>query len=280
MTTLTVGLIQMTSGIVMQDNIDHLTQAVQKLCAQGAELIVTPEMTGVLDQKSDRLRLTACDEETDPCLQSVQLLAQEHRVTIVLGSQPIHITGDRLVNRSFVIDQDGKIIARYDKIHLFDVTLPDGTQISESKSFKPGKQAVIVDHRSANLNLKIGLSICYDLRFPLLYRKLAQSGAHIITIPAAFTTQTGSAHWESLIRARAIETGSFILAPAQAGHHQDGRETWGHSLIVSPWGKILGQGSKDQPELLLAEIDLQEVHQARARIPAIMLDKSWDMKNF
>lgn len=267
---LRVGLAQLRSGLTHAANRSAVESAVRALAAQGAQLIATPEMTGALDGKRDRLRSQAALEQDDPTLALLRDLSAELKVWILLGSDPIlpEPQADRFVNRSLLIDGNGNIAARYDKIHLFDVDLPSGERYRESGSYRPGDTLVVAQTPWGGL----GLSICYDVRFAYLYRALAKAGARVLTVPAAFTHVTGRAHWHVLLQARAIETGCFVLAPAQTGTHEDGRKTYGHSLIVSPWGEILGDGGEDEG-ILVADLDLSLVDEARQRIPALTHDR-------
>lgn len=233
---LTLGLVQLTSSLDVTHNVAITSDLVRKAASDGAQLILTPEMTSCLDRDRDRALETACLEQDDPALPQFQALAHDLGITLLIGSLPIRLPleeteGDapKLANRSFLIGPDGAIMARYDKIHLFDVSLGNGEGYCESASYQSGDRAIVADMGAARL----GLSICYDVRFAALYRALAQEGAEILTVPAAFTRTTGKAHWHVLLRARAIETGSFVAAPAQSGRHEDGRETFGHSLLIS-----------------------------------------------
>jgi predicted amidohydrolase len=259
-----IGVIQTRTGLDPAANAASLTEAIAALAASGAEIIFTPEMSGLLDRDSRRLAAAARAEADDPVLAAVCATAASKGVAIALGSLAIRDGDGPLANRSFLIAPDGTILARYDKMHLFDVDLPDGTRIRESATFRPGDTPATADLPWGRL----GLSICYDVRFPALYQWLARAGAAVIAVPAAFTVPTGRAHWHVLLRARAIETGCFLVAAAQAGRHEDGRETFGHSLVVSPWGEIL-LDLGDEPGTALLDLDLEAVAQARARIPAL-----------
>lgn len=263
--SLRVALIQMRSGIDAATNRAAVAPFVREAAAAGARLICTPENTTRMDRDKARLRTVVGPEQGDLELKAWGAIAREHGVFLLLGSTPITADETRVFNRSYLFNPDGKIAARYDKIHLFDVALGQGETYRESESVAPGAQAVVVD---GPMGAKLGLTICYDIRFAELYRALAQAGAEIITVPAAFTRPTGEAHWEVLLRARAIETGSFVLAPAQGGFHEDGRGTWGHSMIVDPWGKVIAALEDDAPGVLVADLDLDAVAQARAKIPA------------
>lgn len=272
--SLTLGLLQMTSSIDPQENLEMLEAGVRDLAARGAKFVLTPEMTGILDGNSARLRGNARREHEDATLALGRRLAAELGLWLLIGSQAVVAEEDdgdgRLANRSFLIDTEGAVRARYDKIHLFDVDLPSGERYRESASYRPGSRAVVADTPWG----RMGFAICYDVRFPHLFRTLAQAGAQMIAVPAAFTRTTGEAHWHTLLRARAIETGCFILAPAQTGQHRDGRTTFGHSLVVAPWGEVLADAGTDAGGII-AEIDLTHVEAARSRIPALQHDRAF-----
>ncbi len=265
MKAMRVAAIQMTSGLDPAANIAAAEAEIRRAHEAGAWLIVTPEMTTLLDRRRPRFldRLGEWPEErmTAP----FRALAAQLGVTLVIGSIPVlDDEGERAFNRSIVFGPDGREVARYDKIHLFDVDLGAGESYRESGLFRRGRQAVMAETPAGRL----GLTVCYDLRFPLLHRALAMAGAEILIVPAAFTRPTGRAHWHVLLRARAIETGCFVIAAAQSGRHEDGRETYGHSMIVSPWGEVLGERI-DEPGALVVEIDMAAVADARRRIPAL-----------
>lgn len=270
MSKLRVACIQMRSGIDVAANIDAATSLISEAAAAGAQFIATPEMTNLIDIRPGMGRQKAQTEAESPALDAFCTLAHNLKVWLLIGSLAIKLPADnKLANRAFLIGPDGKVCARYDKLHMFDVAVGDGQSYRESNTYQAGKLAVLADTKLAN----IGLTICYDVRFPALYRALAQAGAQIITCPAAFTRVTGEAHWHTLLRARAIETGAFILAPAQTGQHEDGRETYGHSLIISPWGQIIAEKDEDATGILIADLDLSEVAKARGRIPSLGHDK-------
>jgi predicted amidohydrolase len=271
MSSLVVACVQMRSGQVVTDNVAAASRLVRRAAAQGATLIATPEMTTLMDRTPGAMFEKSLAEDQDHALAAFQSLAAELGVTLLLGSISVRIEGGACANRSLLIGADGSILARYDKIHMFDVQLSAGHVYRESDTFRPGELAVTAQAGGAIL----GLTICYDLRFPHLYRSLAKAGAQIICVPAAFTRITGEAHWHVLLRARAIETGAFILAPAQGGRHEDGRETFGHSLIVDPWGEICAEAKGIEPGVCVASIDLGRVASARARIPALTHDRSF-----
>jgi len=269
--------IQMRSRLSRQENIDDACQLIQKAAKAGVKLVVTPEMTNVLDRKASRLFEALPGENNLGEIETFNQLAKELNIWILIGSMALRSErlGEdgkpRAHNRGYLFDPSGKIHTHYDKIHMFDVSLPHGEVWHESAVYEPGERAVIARTPLGNL----ALTICYDVRFPTLYRTLARSGAQIFAIPAAFTQQTGRAHWEILLRARAIECGAFVIAPGQGGTHEDGRETWGHSMIIDPWGKILAADESDEPGIIIAEIDPSLVKTTRQRIPNLDLEPSY-----
>src|ERR1700683_5369344 len=260
----TVGLIAMRSGRDPQTNLDTLLAAIDQAKRAGAEYVLTPEMTNIMEVKRERLFANILPDESDPTLATLREVARRLGIVVHIGSLAIKASPEKAVNRSFLIDRKGDIAARYDKIHMFDVDLAGGESYRESNNYRAGEVAVVADLPWGRL----GLTVCYDLRFPALYRALAEAGASFLAIPSAFTKQTGEAHWHVLQRARAIETGCFVFAAAQGGKHENGRETFGHSLIVDPWGRILAEGGTE-PEVVFAEIDPAEVAAARAKIPSL-----------
>lgn len=267
----TAACVQMRSGIDVAANMEAASALINEAAAAGASFIVTPEMTNVLDQDPKRLFSHLEVEEKTAEIAVFSALALRHKVWLLVGSMAIRV-GERLAaNRAFLFSPTGNIAARYDKIHMFDVVLPDGESWRESQLYQAGSRAVMVNSSLG----KIGLTICYDLRFPSLYRALGQEGADMICVPAAFTKQTGEAHWEPLLRARAIENGAFIVAAGQGGHHEDGRDTYGHSMIVGPWGQILAASDGNDPGVILAEIDPNQVKRARAAIPNLALESGY-----
>ena len=259
-----VALVQMRSGTAPSANLAAALAAIAQAKGAGADYVLTPEMTNIIESKRERLMAAIVDEESDPTLAALREAARAHRIYVHIGSLAVKASPDKAANRSFLIDRSGEIVARYDKIHMFDVDLVGGESYRESRSYRPGELAVVADLPWGRL----GVTICYDLRFPALYRALAESGASFFSIPSAFTRPTGEAHWHVLLRARAIENGCFVFAAAQGGKHESGRETFGHSLIVDPWGKILAEGATE-PGIILAEVDPAEVAAARARIPSL-----------
>jgi deaminated glutathione amidase len=270
--TFTVGLVQMRSGLTPSANLEAAVKLIGEAKSQGADYVLTPEMTNIMDLKRERLFAAIVPEEEDATLASLRTLARKLGIHLHIGSLALKISPERAVNRSFVIDPQGEIIGRYDKIHMFDVDLGGGESYRESRNFRPGESGVVADL----LWGRLGLTICYDLRFPALYRALAEAGASFLAIPAAFTKQTGEAHWHILVRARAIENGSFVFAAAQGGRHENGRDTFGHSLVVDPWGRILAEGGTE-PGVVLAKIDIAEVAAARGRVPSLQHGRRFEM---
>lgn len=256
--------VQMRSGVDVAANIAAASALIREAAGQGAELIATPEMTTLLDRKPGAAWEKSTTEEADPGLKAFSALAAELNITLLIGSIAVRVADGKCANRSFLIGPDGKVLARYDKIHMFDVQLNAGNIYRESDSFAAGGEAVIANLPAGQL----GMTVCYDVRFPDLYRQLALGGAKIISVPAAFTRITGEAHWHILLRSRAIETGCFIIAPAQGGRHEDGRETYGHSLIIDPWGEVLAEGGVD-PGVITATLDLSKVDEVRGKIPSL-----------
>lgn len=265
MRKLRVAAIQLRSGIEPAANRAQATPLLREAAAAGARLIMTPENTYRLDRDRERALAAAGPEEGDTELAAWARLAQELSVWLLLGSAAISTGSGKVYNRSFFYSPEGKLVARYDKINMFDVTLGGGENYRESDTVEGGRKAVLVD---GPMGAKIGLTICYDLRFAPLYAAYARAGADIIAVPAAFTVPTGQAHWETMLRARAIETGAFVVAPAQGGRHEDGRATWGRTMMVDPWGKVLAKLDNDEPGSLIVDLDLDLVSEARAKIPA------------
>ncbi|MDO9608691.1 MAG: carbon-nitrogen hydrolase family protein [Brevundimonas sp.] len=271
---LDIALIQTRTPATAQAALAHVEPLIREAAAGGAKFILTPEGTNFLEQRRDRRDVVVTDEEEDLVVLGLRRLAAELGVWLLIGSAIVRSgqAGDgRAANRSLLIDAAGGIVARYDKLHVFDVDLPNGERYRESATVRPGHAAAVADTPWGRL----GLSICYDIRFPHLYRHLAKAGAAMIAIPAAFTAPTGQAHWETLLRARAIETGAFVLAPAQGGLHEDGRRTWGRSTVVGPWGEILAQADHDDPCILTAKLDMEAVAKARAAVPALTHDRDF-----
>ncbi|MBY0564841.1 MAG: carbon-nitrogen hydrolase family protein [Hyphomonadaceae bacterium] len=265
MRMLRVAAVQLRCGIDPAANREHALPFIREAATAGARFIATPENTYRLDRNRERSLAAAGPEKGDAELAAWARIAQECGVWLLLGSAAIATGRGTVFNRSFLYTPDGNVAARYDKINMFDVTLGGGETYRESEAVEPGTEAVMV---AGPMNAKIGLTICYDLRFAALYAAYAKAGADIIVTPAAFTVPTGQAHWETLLRARAIETGAFVIAPAQGGLHEDGRATWGHSTIVDPWGRVRAKLDHDMPGVLVADLDLDQVAEARAKIPA------------
>lgn len=271
MTTLRAALIQTRTPASQGAALEQVESLIRQAAREGAELIVTPEGSNLL-QRDRTLMLRALKPlEQDPFVQGVRKLAAELKVWILIGSALVAHGSDKAANRAVLIDSGGRIVSTYDKLHMFDVDLPNGDRYRESSLYEPGAEARLVETPWGRL----GLTICYDMRFPQLYRALAKAGAEIIAVPAAFTRPTGEAHWEVLLRARAIENGVFILAAAQGGQHEDGRGTWGHSLAIDPWGRILAQAEDDEPGVVIADLDLDSVEATRQAIPSLKNERAF-----
>ena len=264
--------IQNTATRNIRENVDWVCAAIEEAVAGGADFIALPETVGLIEPVNAQIPAATCNEADDIGLAAFRRKAGEHGVTILVGSQLI-LENDKIFNRSFLLDTAGDIRARYDKLHMFDIELKNGEAYRESDAIEPGEKAVVVE---TPLGV-FGLSICYDLRFGALYRALAHAGAELITIPAAFTQTTGKAHWHTLVRSRAIETGAFVIAPNQCGHHADQRYSYGHSLIIDPWGEILADGGP-QPGIIYADIDLDRVVKARSRIPSLENEREFTLE--
>ena len=271
---LDIALIQTRTPATAEAALAHVEPLIREAAAGGAKFVLTPEGTNVLEQRRDRRDAVVTDEDADLVVLCLRRLAAELGVWLLIGSAIVrsgHVGDSRAANRSLLIDAAGGIVARYDKLHVFDVDLPNGERYRESATVRPGDAAAVADTPWGRL----GLSICYDIRFPYLYRHLAKAGAAMIAVPAAFTAPTGQAHWETLLRARAIETGAFVLAPAQGGLHEDGRRTWGRSTVIGPWGEILARADHDDPCILTAKLDMEAVAKARAAVPALTHDRDF-----
>ena len=272
MTELRVACIQNTASRDIRANVDWVCARIDQAAAGGAEFIALPETVGLIEPVNEQIPAATFSEADDIGLAAFRERAARHGVVVLVGSQLIEESG-RIFNRSFLLDRDGAIRARYDKLHMFDIELKNGEAYRESDAIAPGSRAVIVETGFGRL----GLSVCYDLRFGALYRALAQAGAELITIPAAFTQTTGKAHWHVLVRARAIETGAFVIAPNQCGHHCDKRYSYGHSLIVDPWGEVLADGGAE-PGIVYADIDTAQVAKVRGRIPSLKNERSFTLE--
>jgi len=260
------ALIQTRTPATHEAALAHVLPLVREAAAGGARFVATPEGTNVLQKDRAILLPMLRTLGEDPVVAGLRAAARDHSVWLLIGSALVRREDGKAANRSVLVAPDGRIAATYDKLHMFDVDLPTGERSRESEIYEPGEAAIT----AAAGPLKLGLSVCYDLRFPALYRALALAGAEVMTIPSAFTRPTGAAHWEVLMRARAIETGSFVLAPAQGGRHEDGRGTYGHSIAVAPWGEVVAHFDHDEPGVLFAELDLAAPAKARAAIPALV----------
>ena len=264
-TTFVAAMIQMRSGLLPKPNLDQGAKLIREAAARGASFIQTPEVSNIM--QTDRVALFEHlrSEDDDRSLAAYRDLARELKIYLNVGSLALRATPDRAVNRSFLIGPSGDILARYDKIHMFDIDLGGGESYRESANYQPGEIAVLTELPWG----KLGMTICYDVRFPALYRALAEAGASFLTVPSAFTRKTGEAHWHTLLRARAIENGCFVFAAAQAGLHENRRETFGHSLIVDPWGAVLAEGGGTEPGIVLATIEPAKVTAARKAVPSL-----------
>ncbi|KUP94866.1 2-oxoglutaramate amidase [Tritonibacter horizontis] len=277
MSTMRAALLQTTSSDSPADNLVGVCEMIEQAVGQGAEFVLTPEVTNCLSTSRARQQEVLSIEADDPTLSGLRQAASQHGIWISIGSLALKTQDPdgRFANRQFLISPAGEIVARYDKIHMFDVAVSQDETYRESDGYRPGTKAVVADTPFA----RIGLTICYDVRFPALYRKLAQAGAEILTVPAAFSPVTGAAHWHSLLQARAIETGCFVLAAAQTGTHPatrgSQRKTYGHSLVVSPWGEVLADAGT-QAGVTCVDLDLEEVKKARSRVPSLTHDREFD----
>ena len=272
--SLAIALVQLRSPDNQAAALAHAAPLVREAAVGGAKLILTPEGTNILERSRDKRLAAVVRQDEDSCVNGLRDLAAELGVWLLIGSAIVKgdDPGDqRAANRSILIGPDGAVVASYDKLHVFDVDLPTGERHRESESIRPGEQAVVAKTPWGGL----GLTVCYDVRFAHLFRALAQAGADMISVPAAFTVPTGMAHWELMLRARAVETGAFVMAPAQGGAHADGRNTWGHSLVVAPWGEVIARLDHDEPAVLHAALDLDQVSRARAAIPQLLHERSF-----
>ncbi|HEY2051694.1 MAG TPA: carbon-nitrogen hydrolase family protein [Caulobacteraceae bacterium] len=260
-----VALLQLRTPATQDAALARVEPLLREAAAGGAQLIATPEATNILQRNREILATLLRTADEDVAVMGLRALARELGVWVLIGSALVRRDDGKAANRSILVGPDGSVAATYDKIHMFDVDLPTGERIRESTAYEPGDRLVIATVAGAQL----GLTVCYDVRFPPIFQALARGGAEVLTVPSAFTAPTGEAHWEVLLRARAIETGSFILAPAQGGEHEDGRRTYGHSMVVGPWGEVLAHARDDSPGVLYADLDLAAVGRARAAIPAL-----------
>lgn len=271
-TAFRAALVQMRSGRDVERNVTDAVTLINEAADRGANYVQTPECTTLMELEPERLMAETTAEAGNPALAAFIEAARQRKIWLHIGSMAVKVGERRLANRSYLIAPDGKIAARYDKIHMFDVDLGNGEAYSESVNYKAGDSAVLAELPWGRL----GLTICYDLRFPQLHRTLAKAGAKFISSPAAFTRTTGEAHWHKLLLARAIETQTFVLAADQGGKHENGRETFGHSLIISPWGEILAEAGTD-PGVITADIDTQRVDEVRCKIPSLSHDRTFDV---
>ena len=275
MTELVVAAVQMRSGVSPDANIAAMSDLVRQAASRGARYVQTPEMTGAVQRNRADLQLILKPEANDPVLRAASELAEELGIFLHIGSTAVDAGGGKAANRAVVFGPDGEVMGRYDKIHMFDVDLDNGESWRESAVYRPGEIAGTVDLDG----VKLGLGICYDIRFPHLFRDLALAGAEILTAPAAFTRQTGEAHWHVLQRARAIENGAFVISAAQGGVHEDGRETYGHSMIIDPWGRVIAEVEGDEPGIIVASLELDEVKAARAKVPNLKNARSYRVES-
>ena len=268
------ALVQLCSGRDVDRNVADATALIRQAAAGGAHYVQTPEVTTLMELESAKLFAAVEPEEGNRALQTFRDLAAELKIWLHIGSMAVKVAPDKIANRAYVISPDGAIAATYDKIHMFDVDLPGGESYRESKNYRPGDRAVVAALPWGGL----GLAICYDLRFPQLFRALAKSGASFLSVPAAFTKVTGEAHWHTLLRARAIESQCYVFAAAQGGRHEHGRDTYGHSLIISPWGQILAEAGV-QPGVIFADIHLPAIEDARSRVPSLGHDRPFSVES-
>lgn len=271
MTSFTAACVQMRSSRSVADNIAQAEDLIRQAAGAGAQYVQTPEMSNILERSRADLMQKITLEADDPMLARFRQLAAELGIHLHAGSLAIHLADGQVANRAFLIGPDGAILARYDKIHMFDVDLPNGESWRESATYRPGEESIVAELPW----LKMGMAVCYDVRFPAIFRSQARSGAAMLTMPAAFTRQTGAAHWHVLQRARAIENGAYVVSAAQGGTHDDGRETYGHSLIIGPWGDVIAELDHDEPGFVLATVDPAESLKARQRIPAIANERDF-----
>lgn len=268
------SLVQLRSGMSVEPNIENATSLIREAAAGGADYVQTPENTALMVLSGRDLFPNIHEEDGNPAVGAFRALAKELKIWLHIGGMAVRVSETQAANRAFLISPEGEITARYDKIHMFDVELPGGETYRESKNYAPGDKAVVADLPWG----KLGMTICYDLRFPHLYRTLAQAGAKMLTVPAAFTKITGKAHWHTLLRARAIENGCFVFAAAQGGSHEVGRDTYGHSIIIAPWGEVLAEAGTD-PCVIYADVDLSKVDEARGRVPSLQHDRDFSLSN-
>ncbi|MCH9673824.1 MAG: carbon-nitrogen hydrolase family protein [Gammaproteobacteria bacterium] len=267
--TFKVACVQTTSEPEVSVSMAHVGELVRAAASAGADFITTPECVSMMEPRRRRVLEKATDEGSDQALSEFCALAKETGKWLLAGSLIIKVEEERCANRSFLIGPDGSVVAHYDKVHMFDVSLADGESYRESRTYRPGTRAVVAELPWG----KLGMTVCYDMRFPYLYRTLAHAGATLLTVPSAFTRPTGRAHWHTLLRARAIETGCFVFAPAQCGEHPGGRKTYGHSLIIDPWGEILAEAG-EEPGFVVADINMERVSEVRKMVPSLEHDRT------
>ncbi|MCK6590563.1 MAG: carbon-nitrogen hydrolase family protein [Polyangiaceae bacterium] len=268
----TVGLIQVNAGNELAPNVAFIERRAREAHALGAHIVMTPENSTLVGADRADTLAKALPEAEHPGLTSACSLARELSIWFLIGTIHVRLDDGGCANRSYLINENGKVVASYDKIHMFDATLPTGEVYRESAVFKPGNRAVVATTPWGGL----GMSICYDMRFAHLYRRMAKAGATMFSVPSSFTVPTGRAHWHVLLRARAIETGCFVFAPAQVGVHANGRSTYGHSVVIAPWGEVLADAGGSEPGLITAEIDMAKVEDARRAVPALEHDRSFE----
>ncbi|RPI48118.1 MAG: carbon-nitrogen hydrolase family protein [Betaproteobacteria bacterium] len=274
MTALTVACIQLNAGNDVEANLAGASQAIRDAAGKGAQLVALPEYCVLLDGSGRIMRERSPEESRHPALPVLRDLARETGAWLLIGSLTVRLSDERMANRSYLVSAAGEIVARYDKIHMFDVTLPGGKVIRESSAYHPGERAVLAHTPWGPL----GMSVCYDLRFPHLYRALAKAGALILAVPSSFQRETGPAHWHTLLRARAIESAAWVIAPAMCGEHPNGRSTYGHSLVIDPWGKIVAE-LDDRPGVLVAQIDLEQALKVRSMLPSLQHDRTFEVQS-
>lgn len=268
-----LAALQMCSGTRPEHNLEALDRLVSEAAGLGATYILSPEVTVAFAENGEGLRKVAHAWPDNPDVARAAEIARRHGVALHLGSLAIALEDGRFANRSVLFTPDGAVAAIYDKIHLFDATLPGIRAYRESETYRGGERAVLTDAPG----FRLGMTICYDVRFAPLYTALASAGAEVLAVPAAFTVPTGEAHWETLVRARAIETGCFVVAAAQGGQHENGRATWGHSMIVDPWGRVVAAINGDKTGVIVAEVDLGDVAEARARVPSLANSRQFSL---
>ena len=274
MSALRVAALQMRSTTSIERNVVTFEAMVREAAAKGAHYVQSPEMTGALVRDREALRAQITSADNDVLVRKASELADEFGIHVHIGSTAIARDDGKVANRGFLFGPDGALITSYDKVHMFDVDLDNGESWRESVTYEPGRETVVADLGAA----RMGLSICYDLRFPQLFRAQALAGAQVLTLPAAFTRQTGEAHWHVLLRSRAIENGAFLVAAAQGGKHEDGRETYGHSLVIDPWGVVLAEAEHDEPEVVVADIDVAASAAARAKVPNLANARPFEVR--